>query len=149
MTEMKFEKMALYRNKALLVRELGVKEFKKGIIEKIPGIAPLITERYKSMYGITYNISYDFYRKSIWFVCTNFATYQIKDDDISFKRKNNNYKTKINYEPFIKWYRYKFIIDLKEFIKENNNNYDPYLEKHISDILTKNRIDYINKIIYD
>lgn len=147
--EQKFKKMSLYRNKDFLIKELGVKQFKKGLIEKIPGISLLITERYQSMYGITFNISYDFYRKSIWFICTNFAAYQIKDDDITFKRKNGLYKTKINYEPFIKWYRYNFLIDLKEFIKENKNNYNPYLEQHISDILIKNRIDYINKILYE
>ena len=147
--EQKIKKMSLYRNKDFLIKELGVKQFKKGLIEKIPGISLLITERYQSMYGITFNISYDFYRKSIWFICTNFAAYQIKDDDITFKRKNGLYKTKINYEPFIKWYRYNFLIDLKEFIKENKNNYNPYLEQHISDILIKNRIDYINKILYE
>jgi hypothetical protein len=147
--EHKFEKMALYKNKKFLLKNVGLKEFKKQIIKLIPDIYPLITEKHKSINGITYYIDYHSYNESIVFSCSFFKSYEFKDEDIIFKRKNGTYKTKINFEPFINWYRYTFINELKEFIKENKNNYDPYLEHHISNILIKNRIDYINKIIYE
>ena len=151
MEQQKFEKMALYRNKDFLIRNIGIKEFNKQIKELITGISPLITTRYESMYYITYNIDYYYSDKSIYFICTNFKTYKIEDDDITFKRKNGIYKTKINFEPFLNWYKYELIPELKELIKdkEHKYTYNPYLETHISSILSQNRIDYINKILYD
>ena len=135
MNEIKFEKMALYKNKEFLMKNVGVSDFKKGVIELIPGIENLLQENYKYIY----NINYD--------------SFFVNGEDITFKRKNGTYKTKINFEPFIKWYKYKFIPELNEYLqnklKDKKYKYSPYLEHHIYQVLTKNRIDYINKIIYD
>ena len=153
MNEIKFEKMALYKNKEFLMKNVGVSDFKKGVIELIPGIENLLQENYKYIYNITFDIYYNYYENDICFVCTNYDSFFVNGEDITFKRKNGTYKTKINFEPFIKWYKYKFIPELNEYLqnklKDKKYKYSPYLEHHIYQVLTKNRIDYINKIIYD
>jgi len=145
--KIKFRKIALYKSRNLLLKEVGINEFKKGIIEKIPGISKLISGNSNLIDFITFNICYSSLNESIIFRCSPYSlSYEIDQNDISFKRKNGLYKTKINYEPFIKWYRYTFLIKLKEVLKEEKY-YDPFLDEHIYEILSKNRIDYINKIL--
>lgn len=149
MDKIKFEKMALYRSKDFLLKNVGIPYFKKGIIELIPEIELFLSEKLQYLYSITYEIGYNQYTKNIQFLCTNFKSYTLNEEDIFFKRKNGTYKVRINFEPFIFWYKYTLIPELKEFLKNKKHKYSPKLDTHINNILIKNRIDYINKIIYD